>query len=153
MVMTYHGVPASDARGNFGDLCNRVAYGKERIVVTRYGRPLLALVPLHSIASLQRYSERFGFTLSSQRASMVDVKDQFAELCRRVAEGKEIIVVTKSGSPRLALVPLEASAFTLGELEKFLDADAANAVLQGTRAEDAVGLEEIQRLFGMNKEQ
>ena len=151
MAMTYKGVPASDARGQIGDLCNRVAYGKERVVITRYGNPLFALVPLQNMATLQRYSEKFGFTLSAQHASIVEVREKFAELCRRVSAGKEIVIVTKSGTPRLALVPLEESAFVLGELEKFLDVEAAQEMLQDKTPENAVGLEEIAQALGIKQ--
>lgn len=112
MTMTYSGIPASDARGHFGDLCNRVAYGRERIVLTRYGHPLLAFVPLHNIATLQRYGEKFGCSISKEPTSIVDAKDEFAKLCQRVSGNKEIVIITRSGTPRLALVPLESTVCT-----------------------------------------
>lgn len=38
-------IPATEARARFSDLINRVGYGGERIVLTRHGKPLVALVP------------------------------------------------------------------------------------------------------------
>ncbi|NJC70520.1 type II toxin-antitoxin system Phd/YefM family antitoxin [Planosporangium thailandense] len=38
-------VPVTQARAEFADLVNRVAYGGERVVVTRHGKPIAALVP------------------------------------------------------------------------------------------------------------
>lgn len=35
----------TEARAQFSDLVNRVGFGKERIVLTRHGKPLVALVP------------------------------------------------------------------------------------------------------------
>lgn len=35
----------TEARSQFSELVNRVGFGKERIVLTRHGRPLVALVP------------------------------------------------------------------------------------------------------------
>lgn len=46
-----HEVPVTQARAEFADLVNRVVYGGERVVVTRHGKPLVALV---SAADLDR---------------------------------------------------------------------------------------------------
>ena len=35
----------TQARAEFADLVNRVVYGGERVVVTRHGKPIVALVP------------------------------------------------------------------------------------------------------------
>ncbi|UNO38604.1 type II toxin-antitoxin system Phd/YefM family antitoxin [Streptomyces sp. MST-110588] len=48
--MTYE-IPVTQARAELADLINRVVYGDERVVVTRHGKPLVALV---SAADLQR---------------------------------------------------------------------------------------------------
>ncbi|MBJ6637721.1 type II toxin-antitoxin system Phd/YefM family antitoxin [Streptomyces sp. DHE7-1] len=37
-------IPVTQARAEFADLINRVVYGGERVVVTRHGKPLVALV-------------------------------------------------------------------------------------------------------------
>jgi prevent-host-death family protein len=44
-------VPVTQARAEFADLVNRVVYGGERVVVTRHGKPIVALV---SAADLER---------------------------------------------------------------------------------------------------
>ncbi|MFJ3499031.1 type II toxin-antitoxin system Phd/YefM family antitoxin [Streptomyces sp. NPDC090135] len=41
--MTYK-IPVTQARAELADLINRVVYGGERVVVTRHGKPLVALV-------------------------------------------------------------------------------------------------------------
>ncbi|GGY45958.1 type II toxin-antitoxin system Phd/YefM family antitoxin [Streptomyces omiyaensis] len=48
--MTYE-IPVTQARAELADLINRVVYGDERVVVTRHGKPLVALV---SAADLER---------------------------------------------------------------------------------------------------
>jgi prevent-host-death family protein len=48
--MTYE-IPVTQARAELADLINRVVYGGERVVVTRHGKPLIALV---SAADLER---------------------------------------------------------------------------------------------------
>ncbi|WP_037870752.1 type II toxin-antitoxin system Phd/YefM family antitoxin [Streptomyces sp. SPB074] len=44
-------IPVTRARAELADLINRVVYGEERVVVTRHGKPLAALV---SAADLER---------------------------------------------------------------------------------------------------
>ncbi|MER7937427.1 type II toxin-antitoxin system Phd/YefM family antitoxin [Streptomyces sp. NPDC093272] len=48
--MSYE-IPVTQARAELADLINRVVYGGERVVVTRHGKPLVALV---SAADLER---------------------------------------------------------------------------------------------------
>lgn len=49
-TMAYE-IPVTQARAELADLINRVVYGEERVVVTRHGKPLVALV---SAADLER---------------------------------------------------------------------------------------------------
>ncbi len=49
-----HEVPVTQARAELAELINRVVYGGERVVVTRHGKPLVALV---SAADLRRLEE------------------------------------------------------------------------------------------------
>ncbi|MEW2221822.1 type II toxin-antitoxin system Phd/YefM family antitoxin [Streptomyces sp. NPDC006990] len=44
-------IPVTQARAELAELINRVVYGEERVVVTRHGKPLAALV---SAADLER---------------------------------------------------------------------------------------------------
>ncbi|GAB2605629.1 type II toxin-antitoxin system Phd/YefM family antitoxin [Streptomyces capparidis] len=41
--MSYE-IPVTQARAEFADLINRVVYGGERVVLTRHGKPIVALV-------------------------------------------------------------------------------------------------------------
>lgn len=47
-------VSTADARKNLAELVNRVAYGKERVVLTRHGKQLCALVPIEDLSFLDR---------------------------------------------------------------------------------------------------
>lgn len=49
-TMAYE-IPVTQARAELAELINRVVYGGERVVVTRHGKPLVALV---SAADLER---------------------------------------------------------------------------------------------------
>jgi prevent-host-death family protein len=43
----------TQARAEFAELINRVVYGGERVVVTRHGRPLVALVSADDLRRLE----------------------------------------------------------------------------------------------------
>ena len=47
-------VTVADARSDLAELLNRVAYGKERLVITRHGRELAALVPIEDLQLANR---------------------------------------------------------------------------------------------------
>ncbi len=47
-------VTTAEARKHMADLLNRAAYGKERFVVTRHGKGLVAIVPLEEVTLLDR---------------------------------------------------------------------------------------------------
>jgi prevent-host-death family protein len=47
-------VSVADARSDLAELLNRVAYGKERLVITRHGRELAALVPIEDLQLVNR---------------------------------------------------------------------------------------------------
>ena len=46
-----------EARDRFSDLLNRAAYGKERVVLTRRGKELVAVVPLEDLELLEAIEE------------------------------------------------------------------------------------------------
>ncbi len=60
------------ARQHFSDLINRVAYGKDRILLTRRSRPLAAVVPIEDIALLEEIEDRDD--IKAARAALREVK-------------------------------------------------------------------------------
>lgn len=50
-------IPVTQARAELAELVNRVAYSGERVVLTRHGRPLAALVSAADLELLQALSE------------------------------------------------------------------------------------------------
>ncbi|MER5303220.1 type II toxin-antitoxin system Phd/YefM family antitoxin [Streptomyces lasiicapitis] len=46
-------IPVTQARAELADLINRVVYGNERVVVTRHGKPLVALVSADDLRLLE----------------------------------------------------------------------------------------------------
>jgi len=50
-------ISTREARENFSDVINRAAYGKERVVLTRRGKPLVAVVPIEDMELLERLED------------------------------------------------------------------------------------------------
>ncbi|KMS83778.1 MULTISPECIES: type II toxin-antitoxin system Phd/YefM family antitoxin [Streptomyces] len=53
-------IPVTQARAELADLINRVVYGGERVVVTRHGKPLVALVSAADLERLEALDEQAG---------------------------------------------------------------------------------------------
>ncbi|MFD7296333.1 type II toxin-antitoxin system Phd/YefM family antitoxin [Streptomyces sp. NPDC059897] len=53
-------IPVTQARAELADLINRVVYGGERVVVTRHGKPLVALVSASDLERLEAAGEPVG---------------------------------------------------------------------------------------------
>jgi prevent-host-death family protein len=51
-------IPVTQARAELAELVNRVAYSGERVVLTRHGRPLAAIVSAADLELLQALSEQ-----------------------------------------------------------------------------------------------
>ena len=50
-------IPVTQSRAELADLINRVVYGGERVVVTRHGKPLVALVSADDLRRLEELRE------------------------------------------------------------------------------------------------
>jgi prevent-host-death family protein len=50
-----------EARDNFSDLVNRSSYGKERIVLTRRGKGVAALVPMEDLEILEKIEDHLDY--------------------------------------------------------------------------------------------
>ncbi|GAA2587949.1 MULTISPECIES: type II toxin-antitoxin system Phd/YefM family antitoxin [Streptomyces] len=68
-------IPVTQARAELADLINRVVYGGERVVVTRHGKPLVALV---SAADLERLEEAQESSAGQAVTSVAAVRDTAA---------------------------------------------------------------------------
>lgn len=51
-------ITAVDARQQFADIINRSTYAKERIVITRRGKDLAAVVPIEDLKLLEEIEDR-----------------------------------------------------------------------------------------------
>jgi prevent-host-death family protein len=90
------GIPVTQARADFAELVNRVVYGNERIVVTRHGRPLVALV---SAADLDRLNE---LDRVDELDRLRELADDAADMTDATGSGR---VVRLTGSRSVAAPP------------------------------------------------
>ena len=66
-------VRVSDARRDLSEHINRVAYGNERIVFTRHGKGVVALVPIADAELLQRLEDEADMAILRERLADDDV--------------------------------------------------------------------------------
>jgi prevent-host-death family protein len=63
-------VSVSEAREDFAELVNRAAYGHERVLVSRRGRTIAAIVPIEDIELLELLEDEQD--LAAARAALAD---------------------------------------------------------------------------------
>jgi prevent-host-death family protein len=56
-------VSVSQARDDFADLVNRAAYKEERVIITRRGRAIAAIVPIEDVAYLERLEDEYDLKM------------------------------------------------------------------------------------------
>jgi prevent-host-death family protein len=63
-------ITVSEARQDFAEVVNRVAYGKERVTVVRRGRDLVAIVPMSDVRLLEAIEDELD--LAAAREAMAE---------------------------------------------------------------------------------
>lgn len=61
-------IDSTQARAEFSELTNRVAYGKERVVIQRKGKGLVALIPIEDLELLEALED--GLDLAAARKAL-----------------------------------------------------------------------------------
>lgn len=70
-------LPASKAREGFSDTINRVAFGKERVVLRRRGKEVAAVVPIADLRLLEDLENRIDLT--DARAALAETRKKGAK--------------------------------------------------------------------------
>jgi prevent-host-death family protein len=65
-------ISTKEAGGRFSDVINRAAFAKERIVLTRRGKAVAAVVPIEDLELLENLEDRIDF--EDARAALKDIK-------------------------------------------------------------------------------
>lgn len=61
----------SEARDEFSEILNRVAYGRERVVIRRRGKDLAAVIPIEDLRRLERLEAAMEDRLDAEAAGRV----------------------------------------------------------------------------------
>lgn len=64
----------SEARGEFSELVNRAAYGHERVLLTRHGKPIAAIISKEDLEYLEALEDRDD--LAAMDAALADPDNQ-----------------------------------------------------------------------------
>jgi len=81
-------VSISEARDSFAELVNRAAYGGERVLLSRRGRAIAAIVPIDDVAFIERMedehdlAEAIGVLADPESANTIPFEQVEAELDR-----------------------------------------------------------------------
>lgn len=70
-------LPSSKAREGFADTINRVAFGKQRVVLRRLGKEVAAVVPMEDLQLLEDLEDRID--LVDARAALAETKKKGAK--------------------------------------------------------------------------
>lgn len=63
-----------EAREHFSEVINRSAYGKERIILTRRGKDLVAVIPLEDLLLLEELEDRLD--LHDAKLALAEAKEK-----------------------------------------------------------------------------
>ena len=69
-------LPTSKAREGFADTINRVAFGKERVILRRRGKEVAAVVPIADLRLLEDLEDRIDLTYA--RTALAETKKKGA---------------------------------------------------------------------------
>lgn len=67
-------ISVTEARQDFAEIVNRVAYGNERVIVVRRGRDLVAIVPISDVLMLEAIEDQLDLT--EARAALTAAKGE-----------------------------------------------------------------------------
>jgi prevent-host-death family protein len=82
-------VPVTQARADLAELVSRVGYSGERILLTRHGKALAALVPVSDLEELERPPAEIGFSIAPPAQPESDQPERSSRPMRIAAEHRE----------------------------------------------------------------
>ena len=59
-------ISVSEARESFADLVNTVVYRQERILITRHGKRVAAIIPMEQVEFLERAEDEFDLRMAEE---------------------------------------------------------------------------------------
>ncbi|HET6568309.1 MAG TPA: type II toxin-antitoxin system Phd/YefM family antitoxin [Rhodothermales bacterium] len=98
-------ISTGKARRAFSDVINRASYLKERVILTRHGKPVAAIVPIEDVEALEEAGNESGreFWVSGKRPTPEEVEHTLTELealsRRQRLKGLSIREMIEEGRP------------------------------------------------------
>jgi len=72
-------VSVAEAKQHLADLLGRVAYGKERVTITRWGKPMAVLIPPEQASARRHLAEARGW---------LEARDRYFKTIDRIVEDR-----------------------------------------------------------------
>lgn len=67
-------ISTADARNEFADVINRASFGKERFILTRRGKKLVAIIPVEDLELLEQLED--GMDVEAAKAALAESDDR-----------------------------------------------------------------------------
>jgi prevent-host-death family protein len=84
-------ISTTAAREEFSEIVNRAAFGKERVVLTRHGKGLVAVVPVEDLEVLEALEDRLDIEAAEKALASAAAKDEAPipwETAKRILRAK-----------------------------------------------------------------
>jgi prevent-host-death family protein len=81
-------ISTKEARGRFSDVINRTAFATERIVLTRRGKAVAAVVPIEDLELLENLEDQID--LDDARGALKDVKKKGTKSWEKIKAERDI---------------------------------------------------------------
>jgi len=77
-------ISTAEARNEFADVINRASFGKERFVLTRRGKELVAIVPVEDLALLEELEDQMDIEAAKAALAESDERVSYRDLRREL---------------------------------------------------------------------
>ena len=77
-------ISTAEARNDFADVINRASFGKERFVLTRRGKKLVAIIPVEDLELLEEMEDRIDFEAAKAAMAESDERVSYQDLRREL---------------------------------------------------------------------
>jgi len=77
-------ISTAEARNEFAEVINRASFGKERFVLTRRGKELVAIVPVEDLALLEELEDQMDIEAAKAALAESDERVSYRDLRREL---------------------------------------------------------------------
>jgi prevent-host-death family protein len=77
-------ISTAEARNDFADVINRASFGKERFVLTRRGKKLVAIVPVEDLDLLEDLEDQMDVAAAKAALAESDERVSYQDLRREL---------------------------------------------------------------------